>query len=118
MNKTSGKFTGGSPTQPLNAENVELGKQGADIATSVASGNFLAALGAILRGGAERMKGVDKRTTEQISKMLFENDPRILNNYYKSLGKTKINPNPQFKTGLFAGPLGASTATYQARRNK
>lgn len=84
MHQTYSKTTGGSPTQPLQAEDQAL-RQNVGLVEDFLRGNRTDAM---IRGGRmalERYRGVNDQARNNMAHILFEDDPAALRKYLQTL---------------------------------
>lgn len=113
MHQTYSKVTGGSPTQPLQAEGNAMARGSMDVLHSLAQGRPLQALGALGRAASERVQGVNAKTTDQIAQILFADNPQALAQYGQAIMKTGVNEAQKQQVlrgilGLYAPAAGVS----------
>lgn len=121
MHKTYSKVTGGSPTQVLQAEGNAL--TGLDTVRNAARGDLMGTVGSVLRSMSERMKGVNGQTTEEIARILFQDDPQELAKIYKSVSGTNAavrasNRARMARLGLISPSLAVQTSKVLSEESK
>lgn len=119
MHRTYAKATGGSPTQPLQAEAGSI--PSLDMAQNLARGDYLGAAGSLLRKGSERLSGVNDRTTNEIASVLFQDNPRALVKASSALSKHKTYADEATKAtlaklGIVTAPAAAQSGMFGRKR--
>lgn len=114
MHQTYSKVTGGSPTQILQAEGQAM--KGLDVAQNAARGDWLGAVGSVLRSISEKSRGVNSRTTEEIAKLLFQDNPAELSRISKSFSNHALNA--QLSNRARMATLGLITPSSAVQANQ
>lgn len=119
FHQTYSKVTGGSPTQPLQGEALAMPQF--DFVSNIARGDIPAAVGSAWRSSAERLRGVNDRTAENISGLLFQSNPQALARTASTLtnkAATEAEKNAAFlgRLGLLTTPLSLQGGFFGRKR--
>ena len=118
MFDTYRKVTTGSPTTPLLNEGEALSGDALNFGRSAIRADIPGMIGSSVRGITERFKGNTPRTSEQISKILLQNDPKALRQFIKSLTQQAERPPSKIGQGVGLFSRGIPTVTPLLNRKK